>query len=87
MREAVSAAIKACGIRGVTVEGLDAMWLLRFDDESVQQQFLERGVTHGALFKRGAYNYASLAHGDDEVLVELEHIASSAFVDVMESSS
>lgn len=87
MREAVSAAIKACGIRGVAVQGLDAMWLLRFDDESVQQQFLERGVAHGALFKRGAYNYASLAHGDDELLVELEHIASSAFVDVMESNS
>jgi glutamate-1-semialdehyde 2,1-aminomutase len=85
MRDAVSAAITASGISGVSVEGLDAMWLLRFEDADIQQHFIERGAAHGALFKRGAYNFASLAHGDDEVLVEIEHIASSAFVDLMES--
>jgi glutamate-1-semialdehyde 2,1-aminomutase len=87
MRDAVSAAITASGISGVSVEGLDAMWLLRFEDADIQQHFIERGAAHGALFKRGAYNFASLAHGDDEVLVEIEHIASSAFVDLMESDT
>ena len=34
----------------------------------------------GVLFKRGAYNYASLAHDEEDTLVEIERCASSALV-------
>jgi hypothetical protein len=34
---------------------------------------------HGALFKRGAYNFAALAH-DEDALVDIEAAASNAFV-------
>ncbi|MBV6523020.1 MAG: 3-aminobutyryl-CoA aminotransferase [Gemmatimonadaceae bacterium] len=84
MRAGVDAAIRASGVGGVRIEGLDAMWQLRFDRPDVERAFLERAVRHGALFKRGAYNYASLAHGEGDVLTELESIASAALVELME---
>ncbi len=84
MRAAVEAAITASGVSGVRVEGLDAMWQIRFDDPGVETAFLTRAVRHGALFKRGAYNYASLAHGEEDVLTELERVASGVFVELGE---
>lgn len=82
MREAVSAAVQASGVPGVTVDGPDPMWLMRFDDDNVQRRFIEEGVAQGVLFKRGAYNYAALAHDEEAVLVEIERAASSALVAV-----
>jgi len=79
MRACVDAAIAASGIAGVRTEGLDPMWFLRFDDPAHETRFLELAARGGALFKRGAYNYASVAH-DDDVVRELEGIASEAFV-------
>jgi len=38
------------------------------------------------LFKRGAYNYAAVAH-DDDALQEIEHGASAAFVELLEEES
>ena len=64
MRAAVNAAITESGATGVTVEGLDPMWMLRFDDERRQDRFLSLARREGVLFKRGAYNFASLAHDD-----------------------
>ena len=64
MRAAVSEAIRASGAGGVSVEGLDQMWLLRFDDERRQDRFLALARAEGVLFKRGAYDFASLAHDD-----------------------
>ena len=84
MRAAVDAAIRASGVHGVRVEGLDPMWQLCFDDPAAERAFLTRAVRHGALFKRGAYNYASLAHGEEDVLTELERIASGVFVELAE---
>lgn len=79
MRACVDAAIEASGITGVRTDGIDPMWLIRFDDASHETRFLELAARHGALFKRGAYNFASVAHGE-EVLRSLEGIASEAFV-------
>ena len=84
MKAAVDAAVKASGIPGVTVVGLDPMWLVRFDDPAVERRFLEEAVREGVLFKRGAYNYASLAHDEDETLIEIESAASSALVTVVD---
>lgn len=83
MRDAVQSAVTASGIEGVTVEGLDPMWFLRFADPAVERRFLEQSVIEGVLFKRGAYNYAATAHDEEETIVEIERAASSAFVAIV----
>jgi glutamate-1-semialdehyde 2,1-aminomutase len=85
MRRVVGDAIRASGIPGVTLEGLDPMWFLRFDDAARERKFLARAASHGVLFKRGAYNYASVAH-DDAVVQDIERAASAAFVDLIEET-
>ncbi len=83
MRRVVSAAIAASGVEGVALEGLDPMWFLRFDDPAVESDFLQRAMAHGVLFKRGAYNYACVAH-DDEAVRVIEAAASRALVEMRE---
>ena len=83
MRAGVSAAIAACGITGVTVDGIDPMRLLRFEDRRRETRFLELAVKHGVLFKRGAYNFAAMAH-DEDTITEIEAGASAAFVELLE---
>ncbi len=83
MRRVVSAALGASGIPGVSVQGLDPMWFLRFDDAAIEAEFLRRAAAHGVLFKRGAYNYASVAH-DEHAIQGIEHAASASFVELRE---
>jgi glutamate-1-semialdehyde 2,1-aminomutase len=82
MREIVSNAMSAAGITGVTIEGIDPMWLLRFEDSATEVAFLRAAVQNGVLFKRGAYNFAAVA--DDDALREIESGASAAFVSLRE---
>jgi glutamate-1-semialdehyde 2,1-aminomutase len=86
MRRAVAAAIEASGVSGVAVDGLDPMWMLRFDTPARERRFLEIAAGHGVLFKRGAYNYAALAH-DEEAIREIERGASGAFVDLRDEDA
>lgn len=86
MQAGVHAALAASGIDGVSVDGIDPMWFLRFDDKQRETRFLEIAATHGVLFKRGAYNFAAMAH-DDEVISEVESAASAAFVELLEEES
>lgn len=83
MRDAVSRALEASGAQGVSMDGIDPMWLLRFDDPARETTFLQAAVNNGVLFKRGAYNFAALAH-DDDALREIEAGASAAFVELRE---
>ena len=83
MRAAVERAIAASGIGGVTSAGVDTMWHLRWDDSTAESRFILRALDEGVLFKRGAYNFAAVAH-DDEALQEIEAAASAAFVAMME---
>jgi glutamate-1-semialdehyde 2,1-aminomutase len=83
IRSGVDAAVTASGIDGVTVGGLDPMWFMRFSDATVERRFLEEAVREGVLFKRGAYNYASLAHDEEATIVEIERAASSAMVAIV----
>lgn len=85
MQTAVRHAAEASGIAGVTVAGIPAMWFLRFEDAGAESRFLQLAVERNVLFKRGAYNYASLAH-TDEILLTIERAASSAFVEMVEES-
>jgi glutamate-1-semialdehyde aminotransferase len=79
MRALVSGAMRASGVPGVSVLGLDQMWFMKFDTPPAESRFVTLAAEHGALFKRGAYNFAALAH-DEDALVEIEAAASNAFV-------
>jgi glutamate-1-semialdehyde 2,1-aminomutase len=79
LRGAVDRAREASGVEGVTVEGIDPMWLLRWDSPERETRFLELALGEDVLFKRGAYNFASLAH-DEEAIANIESAASTAFV-------
>jgi len=80
---AIKRAIAASGAEGVSVEGIAPMWFLRFDSSERESRFLELALEQDVLFKRGAYNYAALAH-DEQTLIDIEHAASSAFVQLVE---
>lgn len=79
MRAAVDRAIVASRVEGVRTDGLDHMWLIRFDSPDRENRFLELAVEAGVLFKRGAYDFPSLAH-DEEAIAEIESAASTALV-------
>jgi glutamate-1-semialdehyde aminotransferase len=81
MREAVERAITTTGVRGVRTDGLDAMWFLRWDDAARENRFVREGLRAGVLFKRGAYNFAAIAH-DDEAIAAVEHAAVAALSNV-----
>ena len=55
-------AITTTGARGVRTDGVDAMWLLHWDDASRENRFVREALGAGVLFKRGAYNFAAIAH-------------------------
>jgi hypothetical protein len=73
LRAAVASALDDAGANGVCVAGLDPMFFLRFDDtpaataEARETVFLTAARDGGVLFKRGAYDYAALAHDADAV--------------------
>lgn len=83
MMSVVSRAITASGIEGFEVDGLAQMWLMRVADARHESRFVELAVREGVLFKRGAYNFAALAH-DDDAIVQIERAASSALVALQE---
>jgi glutamate-1-semialdehyde 2,1-aminomutase len=83
--KAVAAAASASGIPGVTVEGIAPMWFLRWDDPARESRFLELALEQDVLFKRGPYNFSSLAH-DEEVIARIEAAASGAFVTMVEEA-
>jgi glutamate-1-semialdehyde 2,1-aminomutase len=83
MRTAVGGALKASGLGGVSFHGIDQMWFMKFESPEAEQRFISLAAGHGALFKRGAYNFAALAH-DEDAIVEIEAAASNAFVAMRE---
>jgi len=78
MRVAVENAIAATGARGVRIDGIDAMWFLRWDDPAREARFVREALRAGVLFKRGAYDFAALAH-DDDAIAAMEKAAHAAF--------
>lgn len=85
MMGAVRRAIAASGAEGVSVEGIAPMWFLRFDTPARESRFLELALEQDVLFKRGAYNYASMSH-DEETLIDIERAASTALVQLVEET-
>jgi glutamate-1-semialdehyde 2,1-aminomutase len=79
IRALVSGALKTSGLTGISMHGIDQMWLMKFEQPEMEQRFVSLAAEHGALFKRGAYNFSALAH-DEDALVDIEAAASNAFV-------
>jgi glutamate-1-semialdehyde 2,1-aminomutase len=67
MRAAVDEARTSSGVRGVASDGAGPMWMLRFDRDADHARFLAGAREAGVLFKRGAYNFAALAHQPADV--------------------
>ena len=84
MRASVDGAIAASGIEGVTTLGVDTMWLMRWADPAREHLFLAHAMRSGVLFKRGAYNFAAIAH-DEAALRDIESAASAALVAIVEA--
>ena len=84
MRASVDRAIAASGIEGVSTAGIDCMWRMRWADADRENQFVAHAMREGVLFKRGAYNFAAIAH-DEAALRDIEAAASAAFVAIVES--
>lgn len=78
MRGIVSDAIAASGYHGAVPAGIEPMWFLRFSRDSQQARFLELALERDVLFKRGAYNFAALAH-DAPALEAIREAATHAF--------
>jgi glutamate-1-semialdehyde aminotransferase len=81
MRAAVERAITTTGVRGVRTDGLDAMWLLHWDDAARENRFVREALGAGVLFKRGAYNFAAIAH-DEDALASVERAAITALTTI-----
>lgn len=79
MRAAIRSAIEASGVDGITDDGIDPMWLLRFDRPERERRFLELAAVNGILLKRGAYNFAALAH-DEDAIADIEAAVSGTLV-------
>lgn len=62
MREIVGGALADAPWSGVRAEGPDAMWRLVSDTPDALDAFVAVAAHHGVLFKRGAYQFAALAH-------------------------
>lgn len=79
LRAALDRAIVASGVTGVATEGLDPMFLLRWDDPERESRFVRECLRAGVVIKRGAYNFAAVAH-DEEAIRDVEAAASGALV-------
>ncbi|MCC7194360.1 MAG: aminotransferase class III-fold pyridoxal phosphate-dependent enzyme [Gemmatimonadaceae bacterium] len=85
MRTAIEHAVRASKRPGITLGGIDPMWFLRFEDPAIETRFLVAAASEGLLLKRGAYNFASLAH-DERTIHEIETRASTALVSLRDGT-
>jgi glutamate-1-semialdehyde 2,1-aminomutase len=83
LRATFDRAIEASGVAGVSTDGIDPMFLLRWDDPARESYFVRAAANAGVILKRGAYNFAAIAH-DEDALREIEAAASGAFVALAE---
>ncbi|MBA3889034.1 MAG: aminotransferase class III-fold pyridoxal phosphate-dependent enzyme [Gemmatimonadaceae bacterium] len=86
IRSRVDAAREASRCSGVRIAGEDPMWLMKWDDPADESLFISAALHAGALFKRGAYNYAAIAH-DAAAIDVIERAASEGFIAVRDSAA
>jgi glutamate-1-semialdehyde aminotransferase len=84
LRAAIDRAIEASGVDGVSTDGIDPMFLLRWDDPARESRFVRECARAGLILKRGAYDFAAVAH-DEEAIRDVESGVSSALVAMVEA--
>ncbi|HET9796808.1 MAG TPA: aminotransferase class III-fold pyridoxal phosphate-dependent enzyme [Gemmatimonadaceae bacterium] len=84
LRAGIDRAIEASGVTGVSIDGIDPMLLIRWDEPAREVRFVRECARAGLIMKRGAYDFAAIAH-DEEALREVESGVSSALVAMVES--
>lgn len=77
MQAAVARALAATPALGVTVDGPPVMWRLVPREERVLDALVAETVRRGVLLKRGAYQFAALAH-DAAALARIEAAVAEA---------
>lgn len=77
---AVRRVLEATAVPGVALHGIPPMWFLRHADAGAETRLLEHATRHGLLLKRGAYQFAALAH-DAESTRRLEEGLTAALRD------
>ncbi len=79
MRVGIGNAIRASRLEGISIAGIDPMWYFTFASPELETEFLVAAAASGVLFKRGPYNFPSLAH-DEVTIHEVESRTSNALV-------
>jgi glutamate-1-semialdehyde 2,1-aminomutase len=84
MRTGLENAIRASRTEGIAIAGIDPMWYLTFTSPELETDFLVSAAAAGVLFKRGPYNFPSLAH-DEPTIHEIESRTSNALVSMRDA--
>jgi glutamate-1-semialdehyde aminotransferase len=84
LRAAVDRAIQASGVAGVSTGGIDPMFFVQWDDPAREARFVRECARGGLILKRGAYDFAAIAH-DEEAIREVESAVSGALVAMVEA--
>ncbi|MEP6836092.1 MAG: aminotransferase class III-fold pyridoxal phosphate-dependent enzyme [Gemmatimonas sp.] len=78
MQQAVREALASVPSLSVRVEGEPAMWRLVADNPTDLDALVANATRHGVLLKRGAYQFASLAHDDESIRIIGDGVAAAA---------
>ena len=67
LKNAIGDALRESGTGSITVDGPPQMFRLVAQHDVQLDAFVAAAATHGVLFKRGAYQFASLAHDEHAI--------------------
>lgn len=82
MQQAVSRALATAPSVGIRAEGPAQMWRLTARTPTELDALVAAATRHGVLLKRGAYQFAALAH-DDEAIALVEQGVAAALRDIV----
>ncbi|MBC8089179.1 MAG: aminotransferase class III-fold pyridoxal phosphate-dependent enzyme [Phycisphaerae bacterium] len=82
MKDCVATALSAVPSVDIRAEGEGVMWRLVASDPAELDALVATATRHGVLLKRGAYQFASLAH-DDEAIREVQHAVVASLRDIV----
>ncbi|MGV3711051.1 MAG: aminotransferase class III-fold pyridoxal phosphate-dependent enzyme [Gemmatimonas sp.] len=78
MKAAVTRALSAVPALQVRAEGEPTMWRLMADNPNDLDALVANATRHGVLLKRGAYQFASLAHDDEAMTIIHDGVLAAA---------
>ncbi|MBI3792771.1 MAG: aminotransferase class III-fold pyridoxal phosphate-dependent enzyme, partial [Gemmatimonadetes bacterium] len=84
LRSAFDAALADARVPGAATHGIAPFFFVRFDEPAREARWLAALVRHGVIAKRGAYNFAALAH-DDAAIDRVTRAAHAAAREIAEA--